>query len=213
MNGVVSIVDYGAGNLFNVQRALEHLGAKVERVTRPEQIPTADRIVLPGVGAFGKAMQQLRQRRMVPALREFAASGRPFLGICLGMQLMLDESEEFGTTPGLGIVPGRVESIPSTDTEGKPLNVPHIGWAPIHPATKGNWSETPLEATPPGEAFYFVHSLVVRPQRPEDIVAECNYGGHSLTAAIANGNCFGCQFHPEKSATAGLKLIARFLQS
>ncbi len=212
MSRKVALMDYGAGNLLNVRHALEHLGADVELVNRPEQICAAKRLVLPGVGAFAKAIQQLEQRQMVTPLQEFAASGRPFLGICLGMQLMLDESDEFGTTAGLGIISGRVEAIPPTSTDGEPLNVPHVGWSAIYPSTDATWSGTPLETTSPGEDFYFVHSLVARPQQRSAIVAECCYGGHRLTAAIASGNCFGCQFHPEKSAAAGLKIIEHFLQ-
>ncbi len=212
MSRQVSLVDYGAGNLLNIRHALEHLGADVELVTQPEQIGAAKRLVLPGVGAFAKAMQQLEQQQMVTALQEFAASNRPFLGICLGMQLMLDESDEFGSTQGLGIIPGQVKAIPATNTEGEQLNVPHISWSAIHPVSDSAWTGTHLEATPAGESFYFVHSLVAHPEQQTTVIAECHYGGHRLTAAIAAGNCFGCQFHPEKSAVAGLKIIERFLQ-
>ncbi len=212
MSRQVALVDYGAGNLLSIQHALEHLGADVELVSQPEQIGSAKRLVLPGVGAFAKAMQQLEQRQMVTALREFAASNRPFLGICLGMQLMLEESDEFGPTPGLGIIPGRVRAIPATGVDGEQLNVPHISWSAIYPVSDSAWTGTPLETTTTGENFYFVHSLVAHPQQQAAVIAECHYGGHRLTAAVASGNCFGCQFHPEKSAGAGLKIIEHFLR-
>jgi glutamine amidotransferase len=149
----VVVIDYGVGNMLSVQRGLEHCGAKVTLTAVPEQILTAKRVVLPGVGAFSNAMQALERLRLVEVIRELAHRQTPLLGICLGMQLLLDESEEFGITDGLGLIPGRVIPVPAQMLSGETQKIPHIGWSVLHPSpTSGGWNGTILQEVRPSEA-------------------------------------------------------------
>lgn len=212
MSPEVVVVDYGLGNLFSVCRALEHCGARVVLSSDPEIVLRADRLVLPGVGAFRDGMAGLRERNLIEPVLSVARSGRPILGICLGMQMLMSRSEEFGDHEGLGIVPGSVLAIPSTNVEGLPLRIPHIGWSPITPPrAETNWSGSILETTPQGAAVYLVHSYTAWPDQESHRLADCWYGGRRISAAIRLGNVYGCQFHPEKSARIGLAILQRFL--
>lgn len=212
MSNEVVVVDYGIGNLFSVRRALEHCGAKVNLSSDPEVIARAARVLLPGVGAFGDGMAELCRRGLDEAVCEVAGRGAPLLGICLGMQMLLDESDEFGRTLGLGLIPGRVVPIPAVNTEGRAHKIPHIGWNElVLPPGRENWEGTPLADLVPGTAVYFVHSFMAQPDDPAHRVADCRYGGHAVSAAIGRDNVFGCQFHPEKSGELGLKVLRRFL--
>jgi glutamine amidotransferase len=207
----IVVVDYGVGNLHSVQRGLEQCGASVTTTSDPERILAAQRVVLPGVGAFGNAMQELERLGLVDVIRSFAASGKPLLGICLGMQLLLDESEEFGTHRGLSIIPGRVVSLPGTTNEGVLQKIPHIGWSALLPAhDAGDWKNSALAGTQPGDAVYFVHSFMAQPQDAADRLADCIFGGHQVAAVIRHGQVMGCQFHPEKSGTVGLAILGAF---
>lgn len=207
----VTVIDYGVGNLLSVQRGLEHCGAQVILTADPEAVIAAKRVVLPGVGAFANAMQALQERGLVPAIQGLARKGTPLLGICLGMQLLLDESEEFGLTKGLGLIPGRVVPVPMQTVAGEPQKIPHIGWNGLVPAeSRANWSGSLLQDNMPGEAAYFVHSFMSVPADPADRLADCFYGGHRVSAAIARNRITGCQFHPEKSGEVGLKILRRF---
>lgn len=206
----VTIVDYGLGNLLSVSRAFEHCGATVTLTDSAKEIDSAERLVLPGVGACPDGMEGLRQRGLIESIRNHALSGRPFLGICLGMQMMLEESEEYGIHEGLGIIPGRVRAIPATDISGKAHRIPHIGWNPLVPSAGANWQRTPLQEVKPGSAMYFVHSFAADPTLPANRLADCIYGGHALAGVVIRGNAFGCQFHPEKSGETGLKIIRSF---
>lgn len=209
----VTVIDYGAGNLLSVQRGLEHCGAKVTLTADPEKILAAKRIVLPGVGAFGNAMQALDLLGLVAVIRELAQSHTPLLGICLGMQLLLEESEEFGITAGLGLIPGRVIPVPAQTQSGEMQKIPHIGWNALYPTKAlGGWNGTLLQDNRPGEAAYFVHSYMAAPSDSAHCIAECVYGGHLIPAAIRRGKTIGCQFHPEKSGQAGLRLLSAFLE-
>jgi len=208
----VVVIDYGMGNLLSVRRGLEHCGATVKVTADPAAIRSAPRVVLPGVGAFRDGMSELRQRGLDDVLREVAANGIPLLGICLGMQMLLDESEEFGIAAGLGLIPGRVVPVPSVASDGKPQKIPHIGWtALVLPAGRESWNGTMLEGVEVGQAVYFVHSFMASPADPAHRVADCLYGGVPVSAAIGRGNVFGCQFHPEKSGTVGLSILKNFL--
>jgi len=212
MNTDVTVVDYGRGNLLSVSRALEHCGGRVRFAKSPKDVTAASRLVLPGVGAFGDAMQQLKTQDLIGALREFALSGRPVLGICLGMQVLFDEGEEFGEHAGLGIIPGRVAAIPGTGADGQPHKIPHIGWNEIHPpGGAGNWKNGILAGVPGGSAVYFVHSFNCEPAQDSDRLADSNYNGRRISAAIGKGNIYGCQFHPEKSGAVGLAIVRGFL--
>jgi glutamine amidotransferase len=208
----VTVIDYGIGNLLSVCRALEHIGAHVTLTSDPEQVRNAQRIVLPGVGAFGDGMQALEERRLSEAIREAAAGGVPVLGICLGAQMLLDSSEEFGDHLGLGLIPGKVLAIPDRGISGEALNVPHMGWANLSPANDHRFESPLLAHTAPDSAVYFVHSFQAHPHNPADIAAVCDYAGNRLTAMVRHDNVFGCQFHPEKSGPVGLGILKRFLE-
>lgn len=208
----VVVIDYGMGNLLSVRRGLEHCGATVVVTADPDAILSAPRVVLPGVGAFVDGMAGLRREGLDAVVREVAARGVPLLGICLGMQMLLDESEEFGNTAGLGLVPGRVVAIPMTTADGRPQKIPHIGWnALVLPAGRQSWKDTLLQKVKPGEAAYFVHSFMASPANHSHRLADCLYGGQPVAAAIQRGNVLGCQFHPEKSGEVGLRVLRQFL--
>ena len=208
----VTVVDYGLGNLYSVERALQSTGAEVSLSSDPEEIARAPRLVLPGVGAFADGMRGLRERNLVEPLRRYASTGRPLLGICLGMQMLASVSEEFGEHEGLDLIPGRVRAISSSTVAGQPHKIPHIGWNALQPASSP-WAGSMLEDTSPGTAVYLVHSFHVQPSDPRHLLATCEYGGHAITAAIRSGGIFGCQFHPEKSGPAGLQMLRAFLRA
>jgi len=214
VNRRATIVDYGSGNVLSVERALEHCGAVVARASRADAVAAAERLVLPGVGAFGACMHALTERRLLAAIRDFAACGRPLLGICVGMQILFEQSDEFGRNAGIGLVPGRVERVPPTGADGTPHRVPHIGWAPLAlPAGRRDWQHTILADIRPGDSAYFVHSYTANPADPRQRLANVDYHGRTISAAVARDNVSGTQFHPEKSGPVGLKIVARFLQS
>ncbi len=212
MNTPVTIIDYGSGNILSVTRAFNHCGAEPVLSDDPAVIENATRLVLPGVGAFADGMQGLHERGLIDPIRRFAASGRPLLGICLGMEMLATMSEEFGEHEGLGLVPGRVLPVPTCDVDGTAQKIPHIGWAELAQPTPGRWSGTILDDTPEGTSVYLVHSFHLVPDDPTHRLADCFYGGHQITAAVQAGNVVGCQFHPEKSGEAGLHLLAAFLR-
>jgi imidazole glycerol phosphate synthase glutamine amidotransferase subunit len=206
----VTVVDYGAGNLHSVENALAHLGANVRFATTGEEIARADRLLLPGVGAFADGMAELRRRGFVDAIRGFATTDRPLMGICLGMQFLFEKSEEFGTHAGLSLIPGAVRKLPATSG----IKVPHVGWNRIRPRApqQTTFRSGMLDTLQPGAAMYFVHSYAASPDDADTIVAVAEYGGTPVTAAIAQGSIMGCQFHPEKSGPSGLAILRRFLR-
>jgi glutamine amidotransferase len=208
----VTIIDYGMGNLLCVARALEYCGTEVLVTSSPESIRHAERLILPGVGAFADGMAGLQERELIDPIREYAHTGRPFLGICLGMQMMLDSSLEFGTYTGLGLIPGAVEPIPATDLDGCPHKIPHIGWNNLYySATATTWENTILADLSPASAVYFVHSYTAVPMQNECRLADCKYGGRIISAVIRSGSLYGCQFHPEKSGEIGLSILKKFI--
>lgn len=207
----VTVIDYGVGNLLSVQRGLEYCGAKVILTADPEQILAARRVVLPGVGAFGNGMHALERLGLVAVIRELAQRKTPLLGICLGMQLLLEESEEFGVTAGLGLIPGRVIPVPDKTLSGATQKIPHIGWSALQPSNATSWQETLLQDNRTGEAAYFVHSFMAVPTDTAHRLADCLYGGHKIAAMIGRDQITGCQFHPEKSGEVGLKILRSFI--
>ena len=208
----VAIVDYGVGNLLSVQRALEFLGVHPLVTSDFEVIQAADRVILPGVGAFGNAMEVLNVSGLADVLRRIIHENIPFLGICLGMQLLFEESEEFGYHKGLGFLEGRVISLPDKTLDGKGLKIPHIGWDELHRPADITWSDTLLTDTQPGEAVYFVHSFMAAPQVKSSVLAYTVYGGHEIPAVVQKDSIIGCQFHPEKSGAVGLEILRNFIQ-
>jgi imidazole glycerol-phosphate synthase subunit HisH len=197
----VAVIDYDAGNTLSVTRALEKVGASVDLTDDPERVARADAVVLPGVGAFGDCMKKLRERGMDAACREVYEAGKPFLGVCVGLQVLFEGSEESPDAEGLGILPGTVVRFRVGD-----LKIPQIGWNQLdvtreHPVLEG------LN----GEAFYFVHSYYPDPERKEDLLGTAEYGDR-FCAAAGRENLAAVQFHPEKSSRAGLKLYENFLR-
>lgn len=210
MTTPVTVLDYGIGNLLNVVRALEHCGASVTvRERGGADVATIERLVLPGVGAFGDGMAELRARGLDELVKTFALTGRPFLGICVGLQMMFEASEEMGEHAGLGLLPGRVKAVPVQGTDGRRHRIPHIGWRSLEPATP--WQGTILADVPRGERVYFVHSFAAEPTQASDRLADVFYDGVRICAAVHRDNLHGCQFHPERSASAGLSVLQRFL--
>jgi imidazole glycerol-phosphate synthase subunit HisH len=208
----VTIVDYGLGNLLSLKRAFEFHDASVIITKEHKVISNSSRVVLPGVGAFGTAMQFIKDLNIEESLISVAEKGIPFLGICLGMQLLFTESEEFKKTKGLNLMTGKVISIPTNSVNGKRLTLPHIGWNSIVPSNNlNNWKGTILEDNNFSDEVYFIHSLMAAPQNEEDKIAECIYGGHRIIAAVKKNNISGCQFHPEKSGELGLKILKNFI--
>lgn len=208
----VVVVDYGIGNLLSVTRALESRGADVTVTGEPRAVGSAERLVVPGVGAFADGMAELEGRGLVQPIREYAASGRPLLGICLGMQLLFSESEEFGHHRGLDILPGRVAAIPNLAADGKWRKTPHIGWNELRlPPGRPSWEGTVLAGLREGAATYFVHSFAAQPADAAVRLADCDHEGFAVSAAVQRGRVCGCQFHPEKSGEVGLAIIENFL--
>lgn len=199
----VGIIDYGLGNLRSVAGAVERLGHAAQVTADPEALAAADRLILPGVGAFGDGMRNLRQRGLVEPLTEMVEGGKPILGICLGFQLIARESDEFGAHDGLGWIPARVRRLAPADER---LRVPHVGWNDLE-----RTADCALYADLPQDPlFYYVHSYQLVPDDDGFVVGRCDYGG-PFVAAVARDNVYGVQFHPEKSQQHGLTLLGNFL--
>lgn len=205
----IAVVDYGVGNLRSVCKALEAAGAAVRVVTAPGGLAGAPGIVLPGVGAFGDAAANLRSAGFEAPLREAVQAGVPLLGICVGMQLLFDESEEMGRHRGLSLIPGRVVRFPSgmCGGGGRPLKVPHIGWNQLHHAG----ADALLIGVPDGAHAYFVHSYTCAPSDPADVVAVTDYG-IAYPSVVRRGVVWGIQCHPEKSQQVGLRILRNFVE-
>ncbi|SFX33243.1 imidazole glycerol phosphate synthase subunit HisH [Marinospirillum alkaliphilum] len=207
----VVIIDYGMGNLHSAHKALEKVAAGQQRVaisSDPELIRKAERVILPGVGAIRDCMAEMDKTGLIPVIRE-CLSSKPFLGICVGFQALMESSEENGGVPCLGHFAGQVKFFGNDlrDASGERLKVPHMGWSQVHPLL-----QHPLwQDIPDAERFYFVHSYYVQASHRDQVLARCDYGPVQLDAAMAADNVAAVQFHPEKSATAGLKLLENFL--
>lgn len=193
------IVDYGVGNFRNVQKAFAAVGVDIPITASPADINAADAVVLPGVGAFGDAIDNLRQRGLESPVLNAARAGKPFFGICVGMQLLFDESDEMGYHRGLGLIPGRVTRFPQG------MTIPHMGWNQVMPDA----SHPLLAGVTPGSFAYFAHSYFCAPTDAAHIIAHTDYG-MDFSTAVAHGNIFGIQFHPEKSQRVGLQILKNF---
>ena len=198
---MIAIIDYGAGNLMSVKNALDFLGAKSKITSDAEEILAADKVILPGVGAFGDAMESLNKSGLSDVVRTVAKSDVPLLGICLGLQLMFEESEESGGVKGLGILKGRVVKIPD-----RGLKIPHIGWNSLE--TSG---DSKILSGADKSFVYFVHSYYIQPD-DESIVSAYTEYGERLAVAAEKGNVFAVQFHPEKSGETGMEILKKFIQ-
>lgn len=206
----VLVVDYGMGNLKSVQRAFEKVGAEVNISSSPLEIADAETLVLPGVGSFGRGMEKLQRLELDLAIRNFVKTGKPLLGICLGMQLLFETSTEFGNQKGLGILAGAVQKIPQDSESGQCRTVPNVGWHEL----KKTLAEVrlPQGLVQDKSTFYFTHSFSVLPD--DDAITESvlDYCGYEVVASVRSGNVLGVQFHPEKSGLAGLGFLERFLR-
>ncbi len=226
MNDTIIIIDYGASNIRSVQKAFEHIGAKTQLTADPDVVRQADKLVLPGVGAFGSGMDGLRRRSLSPAIHEAVRRGVPFLGVCVGMQLLFDESEEMGIHQGLGLLSGKVKRFPkqlsmvngqwlmvneaddaSENRQSSIVNlkIPHMGWNQLEPA----WEHPLLRGVQPGDYAYFVHSYYCEPVEATAVLAWTDYG-FPFASVVAENNVFGLQFHPEKSQGVGLRILENF---
>lgn len=196
------IIDYDAGNIKSVEKALQSLGETVEITDEAEKILAADRVILPGVGAFGDAMENLNRRNLVPVIKEVVKKKIPFLGICLGLQLLFERSDEAPGVEGLGILPGEILRIPASGG----LKIPHMGWnsLEIKPDTRL------FAGISNGAYVYFVHSYYLKAEDPKIVAATTEYSTH-IHAAVEQGNVFACQFHPEKSSEVGLQILKNFI--
>ena len=202
---MIAIIDYGVGNLFSLKSSFAAIGAEAVVTADPAVIRNADRIILPGVGAFADAAAKLRASGLDQVLREEAQKGKKIMGICLGMQMLFEKSYEYGEHEGLGLIPGRVVPMEGYIPEG--LKIPHIGWNPL--ILKGEQKHPLLRYVNEGDCVYFVHSYFATDT--DAVIATAEYG-RELTAAVAHGNVMGCQFHPEKSGTVGLSILKAFCE-
>lgn len=205
----ITIVDYGVGNLRSLIRAFELFGANVLISEDPKTLVDSDAIVLPGDGAFNSGMRGLRVRNLTQAVKDFAKSGKPILGICLGAQILLSFGFEFGKFSGLDLMKGKVIRFPKLKDNEK---IPQIGWNSIFAQNDKNWKNTILENVKSGSNVYFIHSYIIKPSNKYDILALSTYGEYEFCSVIFRNNIYGCQFHPEKSGDVGLLIINNFLK-
>ncbi|MDX8395172.1 MAG: imidazole glycerol phosphate synthase subunit HisH [Mariprofundaceae bacterium] len=204
----IALIDYGMGNLHSVAKALEKVGGSVDLVKDADALKQYDRVVLPGVGAFRDCMGALKETGMDQAIKASVANGIPYLGICLGMQVLMERSLEFGIHQGLGLIPGTVQHFPDSHPENG-FKIPHMGWndAIFSSAKEKHPVLAPLE----GEQIYYVHSYYCVPKKPEHLLAACSYGNYPFAASVGRDNIVAVQFHPEKSQSAGLSMLEAFI--
>lgn len=205
---LIGVLDYGAGNLKNVCRALDHLNYSYLLITEKSHFDKVDKLIIPGVGAFAVAMQKLNEMGFIDSILHFAKTGKPVLGICLGMQLFFDKSYEFGETTGLGLLSGSVKAIPTIGSNGQVHKIPHIGWNELIPNSASDCNDL-INAR---DSVYFVHSFMAEPSHHNDVVAYCDYHGIQIPALVNRDNILGCQFHPEKSGKTGLLLFNKIME-
>ena len=205
----ISVLDYGMGNVFSLCHALKYLKSDVFLESDPKKIANADRLIIPGVGSLPSAMLELKKRNLLESILEFHQKGRPFLGICLGMQMLLEKSEEFMHAKGFNFISGLARTIPTRSTEKKSLRIPRTGWYPLYFVEKSKKTSL-LRFNKEGDYVYFNHSYAVHTEE-EYLAAVSPYGVHSIAALIQKENVYGCQFHPEKSGENGLCMLKAFL--
>lgn len=207
----ITVIDYGLNNLLSVQRALEKCGANVTISSDPKFIVESTKVVFPGIGAYPDGMNALKDLNLDSAIKTYALSGKPLLAICLGMEMLFDQSNEFRVTRGLGLISGDVVPVPGKTVDNKKLKVPHIGWSELEPtASYPKWNGTILSDIKAQESAYFVHSYMAVPKLQENLLATVKYGGNQLAAVVIQENIIGCQFHPEKSGEVGLRILKKF---
>jgi glutamine amidotransferase len=209
---MIAVIDYELGNLASVQRAIRYLGKNVTVTDDPKTIAAADSLILPGVGAFAHGMMNLNKKGLIKEIKRFLADGKPLLGICLGMQLLMSMGEELGVHKGLDLIQGKVLHFSQFVQFDPGYKVPHIGWNAVKvPRKETQWDDTILDGILENSYFYFVHSFVVVPDNHDHILASTIYGDLKYCAAVRLGNVYGCQFHPENSGEVGLQFLKNFL--
>lgn len=209
MSKKVVIIDYSLGNMFSVQQAFAHFGIKAVVTSNKLEIESSDAIVLPGVGAFAEAMNNLNSLDLISPIKSAIQKGTPFLGICLGLQLLFDSSEEFGATMGLSVIPGNIKRF---SFDNKKIKVPQMGWNNIIEPSLGKWKNTALNNIKNNEFMYFVHSYYANPTNKEHVLCETEYEGIRYCSAVIKDNVMATQFHPEKSGTEGLKIYKNWIE-
>jgi imidazole glycerol-phosphate synthase subunit HisH len=208
----IVIIDYGLGNLFSVQHVCKHLGFETIVSQDQKDISNADALILPGVGAFGDAITQIRTLDLEMPIKDFVDSGKPFMGVCLGMQLLFSESDEFGSHKGLDIIKGSIKKIPGITSSGNKVRVPQIAWNRIWESKNGiPWKQSPLSTIKNGSYMYFVHSYYAAPAKTSVILTETEYEGLTYCSSVIQNNVFATQFHPEKSAEEGIEIYRNWL--
>jgi glutamine amidotransferase len=213
MTKKVVIVDYGLSNLLSITRAFEHIGVETEVTDDPKKLATADRIVLPGVGAFPLGITELKKRGFFDEIKNVLAKKQtPIIGICLGMQMMLTKGFEIEETEGLNLVEGEIIKLPSINTDGSKNKVPHVAWSQIQMPAGRSWDKTILEYNQEHQYMYFVHSYYANTFNKVDVLAETKFGDITFTSAFQKDNIFGTQFHPEKSGENGLRILKAFIE-
>jgi glutamine amidotransferase len=210
MKPKVAIIDYGLGNIFSIKNACEIVGLDTLITSNADEINNSDALILPGVGAFGDAINSLKQKGLDVVINNFVNTGKPFLGICLGMQLMFTESEEFGVHKGLGLISGKIIKFPNRDNQNKILKVPQIQWNQIYKYNTENWENSPMYNINEGEYVHFVHSYYAIPDQIESILSYSEYGGIKYASSVIKDNLLGIQFHPEKSGIIGIEIYKRW---
>ena len=205
MSNSIGIVDYGLCNLLNVKNAIKYLGAKVEIIDTAQSVKNHSHIILPGVGAFKNGMRGLNIRNLVDPIKTHVDQDKPFLGICLGMQMMLNKSYEYGEVEGLNLIEGEVIKIPDRNSANEKHKIPHIGWNEI------KYNNNIDNKVSDNDSVYFVHSYMVNCKNKENVIASTNYNGIKIEAIIKNKNAYGYQFHPEKSGDVGLEILNNFI--
>lgn len=206
MSRKVVIVDYGLGNLFSIKQACEYVGLESVITADVSEIENSDALILPGVGAFADAMDSLNENNLIDPILNFIKSKRPFMGICLGMQLLFSESEEFGNHKGLDLIKGRIRKFPLQDKSGETLKVPQIQWNQIYKNSGNLWEKSPFVNVEEGTYMQFVHSFYAEPESNDLVLSFTEYGGIKYASSIIQDNVIGIQFHPEKSGVEGLKI-------
>lgn len=202
----VVIIDYQLGNLFSVRQACEYLGYHAAVSSDPEDLKKADYVILPGVGAFADAMNNMQSLGFIESIHDYVDKGKPLMGVCLGLQLLLTESEEFGNTRGLDIIPGVVKKFKSTGPDDKVYKVPQIQWNTIQQPAGFSWQNTPLQCCRDGDFMYFVHSFYADPSDRQYVLSESEYSGLQYCSSLKKDNVFATQFHPEKSGLYGVNI-------
>jgi glutamine amidotransferase len=206
----IAILDYGIGNVKSIFNALDKINVTAVLTGDKDEILSAEGLILPGVGAFAQGMENLAKANLIEVIKEFVSTGKPFLGICLGLQMLMEESEEFGIHKGLGLISGKVKKISFKNSVRAKL--PHVSWNELDSPTKGRWDNSILDQIPEKSDVYFVHSFVVKTENAVDLLASTNYNGETLCAAVHRDNIYGVQFHPEKSGLTGLNILRNFVK-